>query len=515
VLGIILCEANARSQRRFSRILGVFLGVVFSCLAPSSAHSATIDYPPLKINQFGARCDGVSDDTAGFMTAVTRASGTGAGIQLPSGTCRISSANLTGLHSFSIVGNGSGNDDTASTLLLTGADSKACTAGANGGLVFGKNTWNIELRDLNLSYNNPGRDCLINISHASGDGFDPARIRIERVVFTGTVAGATTKAIFYDDAIEQLVEDSLFDDNKFQWNIFQPIVAQHYLINSTFSRNQFGANVTSRNFQVALGAGVVNLTLSSNNFEVGPNGVDCSGAAATGVNFIGNIFEDATSASGTWIRCALSGSIITGNQLFANQKGIELDSGSGNTISGGWIGNMSLAGIQDAGYANAIEGVHFAGSSNSSSIDILEQGTGARIGVNFYGSDSGVISNSIQLSSGSSGFLDYGVDSDSSARGIANLAELNAWQIRKIKSDGSTSSLALGTVAADYFPGVIYSAARAPVPPCDAQNNHRSVCTSDHASVCVNGTAYRPGGATACRIYCAGGLGWLASGSGC
>ncbi len=422
---------------------------------------------------------------------------------------------MTGLHSFSIVGNGSGNDDTASTLLLTGADSKACTAGANGGLVFGKNTWNIELRDLNLSYNNPGRDCLINISHAPGDGFDPARIRIERVVFSGSVTGATTKAIFYDNAIEQLVEDSLFDDNKFQWNIFQPIVAQHYLINSTFSRNQFGANFTPKNFQVALGAGVVNLTLSGNNFEVGPNGVDCSGAAATGVNFIGNIFEDVTSASGTWIKCALSGSIVAGNQLFANQKGIELSSGSGNTISGGWIGNMSLAGIQDAGYANAIEGVHFAGSSKSASIDILEQGTGARIGVNFYGSDSGVISNSIQLSNGSSGFLDYSLDSDSSVRGIANLADLNAWQIRKIKSDGSTSSLALGTVAADYFPGIIYSAARAPVPPCDAANNHRSICTSDQVSTCINGFAYRPGGTTACRVYCSSGLGWLASGSGC
>src|SRR5262249_23656182 len=157
----------------------------------------------------------------------------------------------------------------------------------------------------------------------------------------------------------------------------------------------------------------------------------------------GNIFEDVTSASGTWIRCSLSGSVIAGNQLFANRKGIELDSGSGNTISGGWIGNMSLAGIQDAGYANAIEGVHFAGSSSSSAVDILEQGTGARIGVNFYGSDSGVISNSIQLSGGSSGFLDYSLDSDSSARGIANLADANAWQIRKIKSDGSTSSLAL------------------------------------------------------------------------
>ena len=471
------------------------------------------------LRSFGSvfRCDGVSDDTQAFLIAANRASTTGATVQLPSGTCMVSSVDLTGLQAYAIAGNGSGNGSTATTLMLTGADSSACSAGKNGGLLFGKNTGYIQLRDLNISYNNRGRDCLINISHTQGDGFDPARIFIERVVFTGAVAGATTKAIFYDNAIEQLLEDSSFVAGKFQWNVFQPATSGgDYFVNNTFNRNQFGANITPANFQVVLGTGVVNLTFSGNNFENGPNGVDCSAASALGVNFFGNIFEDALSTStGTWIKCTLSGSTIAGNQIFGAEKGIVLTGGSGNKISGGWIGGSGAVGIQDEGWGNSIESIHFGGSEAPGALDILEQGAGAHLGVNSYGSDNGVVTNSIELNEGSSGFIDYSSQNDSSRNGILNLTNPNAWQIRALGTDGGASILGASAVASDYFPAVIYTAAGTPVPACDAANNHRSICTSDDRFACSNGTAYRPGGQTACRVYCATGIGWLATGSGC
>jgi len=446
----------------------------------------------IDVTTYNAVCDGVHDDAPNIIAAVTAAAGTGKTVLFPGGkTCAASQLNFTGFSGMNIAGAGNVQGGAVgSTLLITGSGGGACTGGVNGGIIFGAGTWAIKVHDLNISFSNTALDCLVNIGHANGVGLDPQRIEFSNVTFgsSGGIIGTTTKAVFVDNAIVLDFNHNLFDNQSpfghFQYGIYEPTGAGHYWTTSVVGPlNQFQVLATTTNYQVTLGTGVQTVTFRDNNFETGPNGIECGLAAANGVSVMNNIFQDAiTTASGTWVHCSDSGGKFTGNSIFKASKGIQIVAGTVE-ISGNIIGQQGVAGVQEAGTGIAIRGNLFQGSATASEVAILSQGTGTLIGSNRYGSVAGAITHSIQLNPGSSGFLVLDTDAfnDQSTSGIVNSASVGAWTI-----DQENAS---GTVA-----GFI----------CDAAHASSRGTVGDSTSVAAEGQPCVGGSNNNALVYCTG-----------
>jgi hypothetical protein len=113
----------------------------------------------LDIKDFGAKCDGSTDDTAAFATAFALSAPTT--IHLPTGTCRISGAPLVATSAVSVVGNGRG----VSIIQL------APGATPSGAVLSWSGQSNVMLRDFTLDLGGASASALIHaVSLTGGSG---------------------------------------------------------------------------------------------------------------------------------------------------------------------------------------------------------------------------------------------------------------------------------------------------------------------------------------------------------
>ena len=142
----------------------------------------------LNIKDFGAKCDGVTDDTAAFAAAFALTAPTT--IHIPTGTCRISGAPLSAASSVSLAGNGRGI-----SVIQIAPGARLSSAVLYWGWVN-----NVTLRDLTIDLNGAVATTLVHgaVAITGGSGHD-----IENIEIKG--AGSSLWLLTSFDAISKTV----------------------------------------------------------------------------------------------------------------------------------------------------------------------------------------------------------------------------------------------------------------------------------------------------------------------
>jgi Pectate lyase superfamily protein len=260
------------------------------------------------VTAYGAKCDGTTDDTAAFNSAIAAANTAGGGVvELPAKTCDVSQLSFGG-HSNIVV---QGQSSYGSTLKITGAGGGACALGSNGGVVMGGSATEYDdgIRHLSIVAANSSLDCLVNASSLNNTTAGNINFFLDDVNLwtTGLSAASTNPIALY------LGNDYPFHYRvgKIQGDFRQQIVnAGAALNNAIFADLQVFGNsysypsVTNNRLYMASMGDTQTVTFLDDDFEGGPNMIDCGGGGSnTGeaCNVIGSWLGDTLTPGADWL----------------------------------------------------------------------------------------------------------------------------------------------------------------------------------------------------------------------
>ena len=411
----------------------------------------------LSVYWFGARCNGVADDTASFTAAINAANRSGATVTVPRGqTCRISQldfgqASTDAAHrkafGVTIAGSSSASyaspaDSGPSTILVEPLEpvQGACEtmtdepAGpANGGIVIGPNVRQLAFEDLQLKAGPSLDNCIVNVS-AKREFGDPYLIAFRRVRFLGNRATAASVFLhrsswltfdhcFFAGSVQAIKED---------FRGRESYSTNPVLLGNLFYRANQGVlnRVPLVEFWDVAGGHIV-----GNRFENGPWGIYIGQLA--GGTISDNWFngENERASSGEWIDVGCSGCVIQGNHLAGGFDAIRVR-GRAGTVAGNYFigqnGTPTKDGTPlflDASNISVVGNYFHGGTAdtNDQIAIVVGSGTGYQIGSNYFAetrdpdpAKSRLLGRSIVLAAGTTGVLSYDPVTDTSANGMSD-----------------------------------------------------------------------------------------------
>ena len=360
---------------------------------PASAVVSTIA-KVFDVLTYGAKCDGVTDDTTSIQSAITAAqTATGTTpypptlVVLPPGTCIVNSAALTisanavsfkgaGMYSTTLSANNTAYDmlnvsgggyATISDLTIKNFGTGNTHTAINN---IGSSQWviqNVQIGGYQNGLNVTGSaeftasNIIIPAQPASGIGINfSGNNQIARVlnsIISGTGSGTAPAACIKitGGAAYDLVANELEHCN------------YSLLVQPSASTAVYSIHSTGNWYDTSITDGVL-LDGSA------------SGALITRMSFVGDWFSSSASGSGLELKGVAKGVQITNAQIFANAvDGINIDSGA--TITGFTVNGSLIAGNTTAGITtNGVGGGTVTGNDIGTSADFGVNGTGVILG---------------------------------------------------------------------------------------------------------------------------------------
>ena len=165
------------------------------------------------VRDFGAICDGTTDDTQAIQSAIDSlrfplSGSKGGKLKLPSGTCVITHLNMDGAKSIVIDGQGSSaaayESRPRSTTLWSNAAGSA-------DLISMRSSYGITIQNLQITVANPSfTGCVINMDHSSVSPSDSTMNSVYKVSITGASGAGAASGICLNRAIEVDIRNSNF-----------------------------------------------------------------------------------------------------------------------------------------------------------------------------------------------------------------------------------------------------------------------------------------------------------------
>jgi len=345
---------------------------------------------------FGAKCDSSSDDSAALQSAIS-ASGNGI-LQLPEGnvTC-VSNQPLQITAPIAIDLNGS-------TLRFSGAGGGACAQGSGGQLQIRQGgAGAVTIKNGSLTTSSTSAGCVINVGQA---GVFTHPVMIDNVAISGAPGNTGTIGIYLNNTGEfSLTRSSLY------FNLQQDVVGRNAVNVATIAGNTFGPLLNPANYQVDI-QNPQSVLLQNNTHELGPNGVNFSGAGYG--NQIQSIWAGDTAATGAWIHigAGVSSTKISGFMAGANLAGsigVQVDAGaSTGEISGltlqAFDTGLSLAGQGWSVGGNSVTGMSYGIRAMATNLRIYSNqiidGTAGGFGISLEQPYEDAINNNYQIGGG-------------------------------------------------------------------------------------------------------------------
>src|SRR5262245_12388244 len=293
----------------------VSCGPTQQCFQPNGSYAfggtLTGRYP---VMWFGSRCDNSTVDNDSFTTLIASLPSTGGILEVPQGTCVLSTALIfDDKRSISLEGAGgvSAGAPTASTLKFTQ------TTGTS--LISLRSTFGTWVRRLRIESAAGYAGVMVDFSHSAGTGLDAALNGIEEVYLLGS--STTTKLIDLNEAHTITIRNSRIDGGLIGIGGATTSYANVLTIDKCYFRNQ--GDVPIKNF----GNGSQMWVLRDNTVEPkadGTAGFFDSISPATSVMVTGNWMGDVPAMGvGTWFRFnACHGCLISANFIAGGSKGI-------------------------------------------------------------------------------------------------------------------------------------------------------------------------------------------------
>ena len=285
---------------------------------------------------FGAKCDGVTDDSRAFAAAHTALPATGGTILLPSGRCLVKNWTIS-KSGVIIQGVGSGYIDHEGATILQAPNG---VRGHDGVIkISGINTYAVTIRDVEIYGLAPNGADRVGVTVAANG----TRLRLERVLIHG---GAIRS---FDSRVDGAVADSQ-DSGGIFWSAIDGavrIAASSFRVEGNyFNSCQLHIEGT------AARTGTQGVTIANNTFDSCPAPILAVGAVQVvrNLTIIGNRFSGAMSPAGK--------SVITLGEV----HGVEGVAFIGNQIDGGIDGNPARAIEIRNGNGIVIQGNYFGGA---------------------------------------------------------------------------------------------------------------------------------------------------------
>jgi hypothetical protein len=289
---------------------------------------------------FGAKCDGVTDDSGAFAAVHTALPSTGGTILLPSGRCLVKNWTIT-KSGVIIQGAGSGYIDHVGATILQAPNG---VRGNDGVIkVSGINTYAVTIRDVEFYGLAPNGADRVGVTVAANG----TRLRLERVLIHG---GAIRN---FDSRVDGVVADSQ-DSGGIFWSAIDGavrIAASSFRVEGNyFNSCQLHIEGT------AARTGTQGVTVANNTFDSCPAPILAVGAVQVvrNLTIIGNRFSGAMSPAGKSVVTlgeahGVEGVAFIGNQIDGGIDGnparaVEIRNGNGVVIQGNYFGGAYTAG---------------------------------------------------------------------------------------------------------------------------------------------------------------------------
>lgn len=330
---------------------------------------------------YGAKGDGVSDDTTALQAAVAALPATGGTLWFPPGDYKFSGQlNFDDKHSVVLRG------PAAPTAGAQPAARLTYTAAGSARAISARSTAGFQIRDMAVGYNNASyTGSLISYAH-SGAATDSAFGAVENCLIFGVVAaGQTAVLVDWDKAIFCKAQDN------------------NLLGGGTQIRGANGASYSNGHRVIGnqfASPDVIPIANPGDTWDIWGNGFEAlrngnAGAltcaiTAVGLSILGNFCGDAN-ASGDWFTITAEGFDFAGNSVSFGNRGVLLNSLSGGSIHGNRFYTMNTAialGTVDSPdiSGNNYDGVttHISGSLPASGPALISEG-GAHDLIRLYG----------------------------------------------------------------------------------------------------------------------------------
>lgn len=294
----------------------------------ATAHAQNAALPAgvvASVLNYGARCDGRTDDSAAVQAALAHAApGT---VMFPAGrTCVLASP-------LAIPGGATVDLNTA-TLDFTGDGGGECSGGRSGEIQEFQQTrltFNTILENGQVRTSSPKAGCLVNMGVSTGF---VSYFIVRNIVFRGADNG--TIGIYLNNVGNFKILNNIFPGH-IQQSIDAPERGGRQN-NFQISGNIFCAPMTSSRYQVAL-ANAQSGRIDGNDFELGPYGL-WLGPAVYDTAVRGNWLGDARTA-GTWISAGGFATQVESNWVYGvrGTTGIRL-TGNAEQVRGNYISHV-------------------------------------------------------------------------------------------------------------------------------------------------------------------------------
>lgn len=313
---------------------------ILTAIVLSAGHAAAQGQPYYDVTSFGAKCDGSTNDTLAFRSAIAQAKATGGTIAVPltGAPCVIADVtgnnaviagrlDLSGTDGVCIAG-GIGapatpfGGDPLPRLLFAGAASPLIMFGSSNGFC---------MKDLNILYNNPNFVGTVIDGYAGSTGPLAFSARFENLDIGSTSSGPNSALclISLEGSFNAVVDNVLLSNADVA--ICGPGPNGRWSGGNTIRNSQFGTANPSGNIKSAMIRNATDSwTIGPNNaFEMGqaignPVAIDIQdGVSCHGINILGNWVGDDGSNPVNLINVSGSGCLITvrDNYLAADLNG--------------------------------------------------------------------------------------------------------------------------------------------------------------------------------------------------
>lgn len=349
-----------------------------------------------KIKDFGAKCDGSTNDATAISAAISAAIATGGTVIFPGGTCKVTSKITIGAAGVYIVGSGPGQ----TTVLTTVGGDDTFYFNGSGGAIMGGGITNLSIV---YSGSTPTAGAGIEIGNAG-------EITIEHALVHGTYNGITVNQntqgaarILSVDA-QSVVNDSFlilatngtWIDNCTTFQAGSPGGAGYHIKNAggvRLTNSTSSLQATGLLIDPGTGQDVVDIWLSN---------LDLDASTANG------LVIDTSAGTGT-ARNIFASNVRTG---FANDG--SFTSGGGVSING--TGSKAITFTGGESVSNTTTGVNILGGSKITfdGFNVLgnsKAGSGSYVGVAIQGGDGVIFNNAVagQYTDGSTNNQSFGV----------------------------------------------------------------------------------------------------------
>jgi hypothetical protein len=405
--------------------------------APAQSIHAVDDLPRDDVRRFGAACDGRTDDTAAFNTALAAINERGGTILVPSGrTCLVTQINLGAVGSPATSASGVTIRGAASMVARTtnvpgsailidppSVSPRTCSlvtsTNVNGGIVFGPNVNRISFEDIALQAGSNLVDCVVNASQDNrGDVYN---IRFRHVAFLGNGHSCAdshpcTDAdlyLGYDSYVT--VEECVFGNAQHDIKMDgAPYLNSAIIVNNLFYPL---ANAPQAAYEVEIDGAASGLHVAGNAFGYAVNGLKVAGMRGGDVTsnlFNGEGIPNPTDIHGSFIDvncmgCTIANNEFQGTDRSGSQTGISVTGTAASVVGNHFSVPLTGGAISIQASGSTVANNRFDGGEGANADIDVTGGVGYVVGPNLH---LGKNSWSMQLAAGTRGVLYYDSSND-------------------------------------------------------------------------------------------------------